>query len=75
MYTQDMQNKTRNMETKIGLVSKKYYTNQNSFAHLSFRSENQFQFYQKFGSNVARGLFTDSHLIMDNQRFVKCSIF
>ena len=68
MYTQDMQNKTRNMETKIGLVSQKYYTNLKSFAHLSFQSGNHLHVYQKFRSNVSRGLFTDSPLIMDNQR-------
>ena len=37
------QNKTRN--TKIGLVSQKYYTNQKSFAHLYFQSENHVRVY------------------------------
>ena len=67
MYAREMQNKTRNIKTKIELVSQKYYTNQKSFSHLSFRSENHLWVYQKFGPNVARGLFTDSHLLMDNQ--------
>ena len=68
MYTQEMQNKTRNTKTKIRLVSQKYYTNKKSVAHLSFRSENHLQVYKKFGPNMAHGLFTKSHLIMDNQR-------
>ena len=70
MYTWEMQNKTKQetQKTKIGLVSQKYYTNLKSFAHLSFQSGNHLHVYQKFRSNVSRGLFTDSPLIMDNQR-------
>ena len=49
MYKQEMQNKTRNMKTKIGLVFQKYYINQKSFAHLYFEMKFIFGFIKNLG--------------------------